>query len=1817
MKGDFSKWNFERRKNDRGVLHQQGRVLLDSDWNAQTWATMDWEDQAGRDIVGPRIAAIPSSEAGSFKIHNAGVTPQGKVKLDVSPGRAWIDGLLVHLTEDQVQNMGMNYPQATYLEPRFQNGTMDVHDIGEGVRDAVVLEVWKEALNAFQDPEGLLEPALGGPDTTERIHTAMRFRLLRLDQDDQCPNFGSRLEDDLDQRGKLTVSLLPVQEIEGDCPVTRSGGYTGFEHHLYRIEIARVHEHVLARFGPMFKWSQFNGGLVGRGDCHLVEREKRITITANDQLIKMSGLDDFYLEIVEFDADLGYWRVTYGASVALNRDDLDIIGDQVYYSESSIPSGNVFFRLWNGIRSISDFPRQQGPAASNELRDGILLQFEPDNSNNYVPADFWTFPLRAGDVSQIGEEITPGRKAIEERPMGPLPEDLMKGKMDAVAEKAVEAEKEKRGLHMPKLLKRDKTETTKGTDTKESYKPEPREMEKQAETQYKKMATGSGKPGPEGETTAPPKLIFTLVREYRRYLGDGKRVNRKIRKAFEEHDVLLSRDSKTTMVKQDHWEIMESTKRYRLMITDTHIDVFNKDLKIPTRSPFVKKNGFVNMGSGMILLDQAPPEGIRYHRASLAILNWNSDHEVSFEDEEIQDCRDVFHPLTRQNICCTFTVGDGSSSFGDFDSIHEAVRHLPRAGGELCLLPGMHETNVIIQGRSNITIKGCGSRTRVIPDRQSPDDPVISIIDCQNITICGLEIDSVGGSGIVVLGSEPGAVKGIHIQNNRIMALEHAVRIVHGEDIYVQNNRIRMWDRQGGDVAVHVHAEDSIIENNEIEVIPGGVDLDLVVSKMPMVLHSANLSTLKTTHRIAQPNILRNENPGLQGSGNTGSQVTKTSTAGIRTTSLMSLNSSDRNVRSSALYQNTREFSRSAELLWAAPIRQFAQLKPSSPYLAKGGIQIASGSERVRISHNHISGGAGNGITLGSDPQWTDLVETIGNEPKAQEIPKIYSEGKNVMWMVRSPTGEPLNGVAFSVEKDGKAHEKMSSEDGYLFKHSGGAQYRMPVISPNMRIQNIERGVTTDSPRFATADVVNRITLEQVADDDLSETMDWLDFIYDVTIEENEISGMGLSGIGIPRVQESDTSHVNTLRGMTTTRPQLFLSLNMASKYGVTGGFVVNLSIDNNHIYECLQNVVTKGTDGEIIGQGVGGISLGFCENLIVRENKIEDNGGDKGNPVCGVFAIYANQSEVSNNQLLDNGLIPDTSVSLRRGIWGGIVLLLSSALWKATDKALYQNINTRGGHAARIHDNAVDQPVGRALTLNAFGPVSIANNMFNSELTAPGVVNSLVGGVLVTNIGGGLNKIRDTLTSFYEDLHAEDQAPPAERPTLSMPPLQRIDPGLLVQQRPIPQQQFTPSPITHMPYGMGSPAGGASKGTMGIVHPQSRTQMMVQGGGMTSTKGSGGGSSTERPLSMSGGLVQGTGQTPMYADSPGRSGNPGTKGRPGPYMVIGGRRSKGKVSTGEASTGKGTPSRDGLIPGDDGRDEDSSGSGISKGSGGTSDSGKGSGGTTGMGTHRESMVISSSSDRDHGATGSTGGKGGTTSLPDIRTAATHAPDKGGGVGGPAREVSMVQPMLSMGGTPQLQQPTLTLDRPTLSAMPLPVFELPAQPVQPVLTELERVHTDIPNGNILFVDNQIRLGPRNGSLVSQIIMTSDDLGYDGNQSDIMNSRYSINTFLAGNTIRACTSRFKEPVMWNEGTARLSLLSISKLLNSTNLNQANHCILALSIMESRHPNLGYLNREQNLVLLPAKSDCPTLTAECDEDIRKLFPTIIDLIGALRT
>lgn len=431
--GDFSKSIRNVKNNFNGPLFQQGRVFLDSDFNDLTKTVINWQDISARDTMGPNVAAVSASDPDAFSVISATLPDEnGNSIVTIKNGKAWVDGLLVNGLDDSPNSeISESDPSssdridriASYIKSKDQSLIDPI--VQAGMRDAVILEVWRESVSAFQELEQLYEPALGGPDTTERVHTATAIRLMRLGKNDMCSNVIGLLPDD--KKGTLTVQLQSDKVTNCNCPQVKGGGYTGFEHALFRIEISDFSYDN----DQMFKWSQFNGGLVGTGELS----GNKITIKHNLQAIKTCGLDEFYLEAVERSSPEP-WKVTYGAKVKLNRDEgtLEILDTPLSVSP---PTNPFFFRLWNGIRKIREFPKtgsnmgkilsdasliegtaterhivqildktiQHSPiskvttkAEPTELIDGIILQFDSSLDHVFLPRDYWTFEVRVGEV---------------------------------------------------------------------------------------------------------------------------------------------------------------------------------------------------------------------------------------------------------------------------------------------------------------------------------------------------------------------------------------------------------------------------------------------------------------------------------------------------------------------------------------------------------------------------------------------------------------------------------------------------------------------------------------------------------------------------------------------------------------------------------------------------------------------------------------------------------------------------------------------------------------------------------------------------------------------------------------------------------------------------------------------------------------------------------------------------------------------------------------------------------------------------------------------------------------------------------------------------------------------------------------------------------------------------------------------------------------------------------------------------------------------------------------------------------------------------
>jgi hypothetical protein len=1085
MQGDFSVLNFDPHEHERGidpaangvlrnltgVLHQQGRVSTDADFTEGELFELAWNGQAGRDIIGAGVCAVPAAEPDGFRVESAAVVV-GAVHVMLRPGRAWADGILTRLPGEAPDPLAPVERLATYFGPPLTTPLPTPDGIGDGTRDAVILEVSEEALHGFQYPQRLIEPALGGPDTSERAYVNFRIRLLRLAEGEDCNTIVPRLRDDPSSKGRLTVSLAPVVAIAGDCPVVGGGGYTGFEHCLYRIEIADVPAAAPARF----KWSQWNGGLVGRGRFDSTTDPDRVIIDAGRGAIVNSGVTEFYLEALQYDPLIGAWTVVYATIATLNTDhDLELAAPASF---GTLPAttDSVFFRLWNGIGDVAAFV---------ELRDGIRLAFDGPAAGNYRPGDYWTFTVRAGEIA-----------------------------------------------------------------------------------------------------------------------------------------------------------------------------------------------------NPQVLIDDAPPVGIVYHRVPLAEINWTARQNTEISGT-IEDCRKRFRPLTNQKLCCTFLVGDGVSSFGDFNSLEEAAAHLPLAGGELCLLPGLHRANLRLEGRSNVTIHGCPRRSLVLPRTATRFDPILHCVDCVGIRVYDLDLITYDGIAVLIEGQQEGSCRDVRIHDTRMIARVHCIRANEAAGLHIVSNRLHLLDTVAGLTTISLAADDSLVERNTLVLLPF-VDTTPDEPDVP-----DDDPTRDPADPCARPEIIYNF-------------------------PLLVLAYAIR--------------------VWTFVI---ALLVPQQPYRAIGGIHLRAGCERVRLLENQIVGGAGNGITLGGDldpppptpaPGSTDTLSAAAVAEPAAAV-NVDTSGQFIA-LVQDEAGTPQESVDVYLEAstaDASTASDRSDADGLASVKTAPGRYLLGV-APRYRIVRVaearDQGV-----------LVNAITIAPRA----TAIGKAQAFLHEITIEANNVSMMGLSGIGFAlrggaRLAGASVNLPtnNAKAALLTFVDAALLNLALTPLLRATHP-VRDLVILNNRLHHNLRNPFTEEMLAQAQQIGRGGVSLAIVESAAVRGNHINDNGVTAINPACGVFVGWGNDVAITDNTLAANGAItPDYEENRQAGIRGGIYVRFAGAITG--------RLSASSGRkpALQVHDNRVDQPAGRALTAFAFGPVSIANNHLSSEFTGRfGFIDAAVGGVLVGNLGG------------------------------------------------------------------------------------------------------------------------------------------------------------------------------------------------------------------------------------------------------------------------------------------------------------------------------------------------------------------------------------------------------------------------------------------------------------------------------------------------
>ena len=263
MSGDYSRLRFDPRVDFAGVLMQQGRVQLDSDWNEWV-AVLDRRLRAESvDTFGVHpvpgvtgVAVVSPQTPDAFKIEAAGGN------ITIGRGRMYVDGLLAEnhgggtLEFDPVLDelrgkTALAYNQQPYFPapPALPSGGPHL----------AYLEVWHREVTHLQQPN-LVETALG-VDTTTRMQTVWQVRLLRNIGGADCTTPDNAVAGWQNlirpSGGRMSIKAEGVPPDLDPCELPPTGGYRGLENQLYRIEI---HDGGGAGTAT-FKWSRDNASV--------------------------------------------------------------------------------------------------------------------------------------------------------------------------------------------------------------------------------------------------------------------------------------------------------------------------------------------------------------------------------------------------------------------------------------------------------------------------------------------------------------------------------------------------------------------------------------------------------------------------------------------------------------------------------------------------------------------------------------------------------------------------------------------------------------------------------------------------------------------------------------------------------------------------------------------------------------------------------------------------------------------------------------------------------------------------------------------------------------------------------------------------------------------------------------------------------------------------------------------------------------------------------------------------------------------------------------------------------------------------------------------------------------------------------------------------------------------------------------------------------------------------------------------------------------------------------------------------------------------
>ncbi len=361
-----------------GVVAQQGRVILDRDFNALQSLESARKAFDALTVIGPcgtpdngyQITIDPIIVREELLLHIPGSSPPFRLP----PSNFWIGAGAMYLG-GQVVTLAS---ACTYLtQPEWPNPT----PFASPQYELVTLDVTETEVGAVEDAD-LLDVALGGPDTTQRLKLLQRIRRTGFSAQDNvtnCSGAWAAMVASLAGQGlsfnPATMRIAPTAALQvsftstggstSSCDPVATGGYLGAENQLLRIRLSTINGQLNA------VWSYDNASFLYRVD-KAVNGGMMLSLTSDPP-------DAFHFPLAEQWVEILPAAAVYGAQNASTTGALHYVAE---------PSGALY-----------QLAQPYGPAGTSDPTN--YLQFSEQTLPNFVSDPLSPYFVRVWQSAQL------------------------------------------------------------------------------------------------------------------------------------------------------------------------------------------------------------------------------------------------------------------------------------------------------------------------------------------------------------------------------------------------------------------------------------------------------------------------------------------------------------------------------------------------------------------------------------------------------------------------------------------------------------------------------------------------------------------------------------------------------------------------------------------------------------------------------------------------------------------------------------------------------------------------------------------------------------------------------------------------------------------------------------------------------------------------------------------------------------------------------------------------------------------------------------------------------------------------------------------------------------------------------------------------------------------------------------------------------------------------------------------------------------------------------------------------------------------------